>query len=306
MKQSHALAVSLAAIAVLVIGLPSRTATGQIVASERSTLSQTIDGTVITIDYSRPSRRGRAPLFGGVMPYGEIITPGANMATTLEVSKDITINEVAVPTGKYSVWVSFDAPDAWRVGLDETWQRFHGPHPTADELEILIPVSPHEVSAELETLTFQFPSVVADDAVLRLQWGATAADMSVRVQPTPMENLSAADARPYVGKYLVDVVKIPPFTIYEGPVEVEFVYENGFLHSWMDIGPYSDPHDLAFFPKVDQVLYPVELINGEPANNFGGMVYFEFTKDDSGKVDSFEARLPGAEDTLWMSGTRID
>ena len=158
----------------------------------------------------------------------------------------------------------------------------------------------------METLTFHFPSIKADDAVLSLQWGTTAADMAVQVQPTPMENISADAAQAYVGKYSVDVVKIPPFTIYDGTVEVEFTYENGFLHSWMEIGPYSDPHDLAFFPKVDQVLYPVELIKGEPANNFGGMVYFEFTKDESGKANTFEARLPGAEDTLWMSGTRIE
>ena len=281
------------------------TVEAQIVASERSTLSQTIDGTVITIDYARPSRRGRDPLFGGVMPYGEIITPGANMATTLEVSKDITINEVSVPAGKYSVWVSFDGPEQWRIGLDETWQRFHGPHPTADELEILIPVSPNEVSMEMETLTFHFPSVSADDAVLRLHWGTTAADMAVHVQPTPMENITAEAAGAYVGSYSVEVVKIPPFTIYEGTVQAEFAYEDGFLHSWMNIGPYSDPHDLAFFPKAEQVLYPVELIKGVPANNFGGMVLFEFTMDESGRAVGFEARLPQS-DALWMTGTRSE
>jgi hypothetical protein len=282
-------------------------ATAQVVASERSTISQTVDGTVITIDYSRPSQRGRAPLFGGVMPYGDIITPGANMATTLELSKDVVIGETPVPAGKYSVWVAFDSAEEWQIGLDETWERFHGPHPAMDELEIAIPVTPREVPMDLETLTFHFPTVFEDGSgtTLRLHWGTTAVDVDIHVEPTPMENITAEAAQAYVGRYEVDVVKIPPFTIYEGKVEVELAYEDGFLHSWMDIGPYSAPHDLAFFPQAEQVLYPVELINGVPANNFGGMVFFEFTRDESGKVDAFEARLPQA-DQLWMSGRRIE
>jgi len=36
----------------------------QIRASELGTVSQTIDGTVISVEYSRPRARGRASLFG--------------------------------------------------------------------------------------------------------------------------------------------------------------------------------------------------------------------------------------------------
>ena len=63
-------------------------AQSQIRASERGSITQTIDGTTITVDYARPRTRGRAAVFGGEVHWKEVWTPGANMATTLEVSKN--------------------------------------------------------------------------------------------------------------------------------------------------------------------------------------------------------------------------
>jgi hypothetical protein len=79
---------------------------GQIRASEVGSMSQIIDGTKISMEYSRPRARGRDPLFGGrVVHWNEVWTPGANWATTLEASKDVTLNGQRVPKGKYSVWL---------------------------------------------------------------------------------------------------------------------------------------------------------------------------------------------------------
>ena len=94
----------------------------------------------------------------------------------------------------------------------------------------------------------------------------------------------------------------PPFTMYEGTVDVDFEYKNGFLQTTMDIGPNTDPHTFAYMPRVDQVLFPVLLIEGVPAQNFGGLIMFEFTMGDDGKASGFQARLP--EDKLWLTGTR--
>src|SRR5215212_7024286 len=78
----------------------------QIRASELAVMSQTIDGTLITVQYSRPRARGRDPIFGTrAVTWGETWTPGANWATTLEVNKPVTINGNPVAKGKYSVWM---------------------------------------------------------------------------------------------------------------------------------------------------------------------------------------------------------
>ena len=70
----------------------------QIRASELQTISQTVDGTTVTITYSRPRMRGRWPIFGTrAVQWGEVWTPGANYATILEVNKDITMAGAKVP-----------------------------------------------------------------------------------------------------------------------------------------------------------------------------------------------------------------
>ena len=47
----------------------------QVRASEHGVVSQTVNGTTITIDYSRPVARGRDSLFGRVVHWGEVWTP---------------------------------------------------------------------------------------------------------------------------------------------------------------------------------------------------------------------------------------
>ncbi len=278
------------------------TSNAQITASEFGTVSQAVDGTVISIDYSRPSRRGRDSLFGGVMAYGQIITPGANMATTIDFSKDVTVNGNAVPAGKYSVWIAYEE-DGWEFGLDETWQRFHGPHPVMDDLEIHFPVQPKELSLEVETLTFYFPTVRKNSTTLRMHWGTTAIDLEIEVEATPLVNITEDEAAHYAGMYTVTVYENPPWTMYNGTADVPLVYEDGYLHAIMNIGPYTDPHDLALFPKSEQIFYTVLLIDGSPAQIWQ-QTLFEFETDSSGRSVSFEARRE--DDSIILTGLRID
>src|SRR5436309_12195817 len=100
----------------LALGAP-RTMHAQLLASEPAEVTQTVDGTRVTIQYSRPRARGRTGLFGTRIQEGHIWTPGANAATTLSVSKDVTINGQAVPKGKYSVWLA-TSRGTWEMILD--------------------------------------------------------------------------------------------------------------------------------------------------------------------------------------------
>ncbi len=59
--------------------------------SERGVMTQRVNGTTLTVDYSRPVARGRENLFGGVVHWGEVWTPGANWATTLEVDRPVAL-----------------------------------------------------------------------------------------------------------------------------------------------------------------------------------------------------------------------
>src|SRR5215467_728827 len=63
----------------------------QVSKSQAAAIGQRVATTEITVTYSRPVARGRA-LFGTLVPYGQVWTPGADKATSISVSRNIEIN----------------------------------------------------------------------------------------------------------------------------------------------------------------------------------------------------------------------
>ena len=190
---------SLGALAVLgVLVTPWSPATGQVMPSERGTVSQTIDGTTITIEYSRPVARGRT-LFPDVVRYGRPWTPGANWATTIEVDRPIRLNGNDVPKGKYGIWM-IPGPDEWTVTLTRDARRFHTLPPGSDDEQARFTVKP-TTGAHMETLAFYFPVVTRDGATLDLHWGTVVIPMRITVEPTRAPTIAESERARYVGTY---------------------------------------------------------------------------------------------------------
>jgi len=185
---------ALAALAILPVE-----AWAQVRASELATVSQTVDGTTLTVEYSRPRARGRSPVYGKVIPWGEVWTPGANWATTLEVSKDVTVDGHALAKGKYSVWMEVQ-PTEWTVILDPKARRFHTSHPKPDSTQVRFGVTPDSVSGP-ETLIWSFPEVSTAGAVLQMAWAGRSVSLRVAVTPSHPVTFPAALASRYVGTY---------------------------------------------------------------------------------------------------------
>jgi hypothetical protein len=182
------------------LAIPSA-AVAQIRASEIGTMSQIIDGTKLTMEYSRPRARGRQPLFGGrVVRWNEVWTPGANWATTLETSKDITLDGHRVPKGKYSVWLVVKEREPWLMILDPRVRRYHEDPPDSTGAQIRFPVSP-AAGPFAEVLTWSMPALTTSGGTLALNWGTTAIAMNVGVQPSFRLTMDATEAAPYVGRY---------------------------------------------------------------------------------------------------------
>ncbi len=178
-----------------------QTAAAQIRASELATMTQVIDGTKISLTYSRPRTRGRAKLFGTpVAHWGEVWTPGANWATVLEVNKDITLNGRSVPKGKYSVWMVLRETGDWTTVLDPNWHLFHmePPDSLATQTRISTPVSQ---APFVDVLTWSMPELSVSGGTLAMQWGTTRASLKVAVTPSLEVTMAEADALAYVGRY---------------------------------------------------------------------------------------------------------
>ena len=63
--------------------------------SPKSVLNQVVGLTDVTIDYSRPSAKGRS-VFGNLVPFGKLWRTGANANSTVSFSEDVVIWKGAV------------------------------------------------------------------------------------------------------------------------------------------------------------------------------------------------------------------
>ena len=63
----------------------------------------TIDGVEITLEYGRPNVKGRE-IWGGLVPYGKLWRTGADEATTVSFSADVTVGGEKLKAGTYGLF----------------------------------------------------------------------------------------------------------------------------------------------------------------------------------------------------------
>ena len=146
--------------------------------SQSGSVWQEVANTEITVTYDRPVARGRE-LFGGIVPFGEIWNPGANDATAIAFSRDVTINGNALPAGKYSLWAIPD-PNRWTIIFSRAADVFHTPYPGEEQDALRFMATP-SFGAHIETFAFYFAAVEKKDTELRLHWGETYIPFNITV-----------------------------------------------------------------------------------------------------------------------------
>ena len=199
----------------------------QVRASELATMAQTIDGTHITMIYSRPRARGRDPIFGTrVAHWDEVWTPGANWATTFEVDKDIRLDGHPVPKGKYSVWFVIRKSGDWSFVLDPRAKLYHMDPPDSTSKQIRFIVHPHDAPFA-DVLTWSMPELRMEGGTLAMHWAKTIISANVEVDPSLVTTLAESEARPYVGRY--DYAELNPTGKVTKTSTFVVDYENGTL-----------------------------------------------------------------------------
>jgi len=150
----------------------------QVSKSQAAAIGQRIATTEITLTYSRPVARGRQ-LFGALVPYDAVWTPGADKATAISISRNIDVNGHSLPKGSYSVW-TIPRPDEWTIIFSKAANAYHTEYPGEAQDALRLEVTPQK-GPHVETLTFAFPIVEGKDAALELQWGEVRVPLSIRV-----------------------------------------------------------------------------------------------------------------------------
>ncbi len=169
--------------------------------SPTETLKQNFALSDITIEYSRPSVKGRV-VFGDLVPFGKVWRTGANSATKITFGEDLTVEGVAVKAGTYALY-SMPGKDSWTFMLYNDLTLGGNVSDYKMENEVArFNVKPNTTADKTETFTIDIADITINSAMVELRWENTRVSFSVKadIEEKIMKNIQTAmfeDKRPY-------------------------------------------------------------------------------------------------------------
>lgn len=135
--------------------------------SPSAEVTQTVGLTDIKVQYSSPGVKNR-PIWGELVPYGKLWRAGANKATQISFSQDVTFGGKKVPAGEYSL---FARPTAkgWKIVLNtvtELWGT--GGHDKAKDA-VRVTAKTQQIPKR-ERLAYIFSDTTKSSTRLDLEW----------------------------------------------------------------------------------------------------------------------------------------
>lgn len=135
-------------------------------------VEQKVGLTDVTLEYSRPSMRGRA-IYGNLVPFDKMWRTGANSNSIISFTHDVEIGGKQVAAGSYSIftkpgvsnWEVYFYNDTNSWGLPEKWDD------KKVVAQVTVPTVP--LTIDTETFTISLGDITNDSAILGIQWAKT-------------------------------------------------------------------------------------------------------------------------------------
>lgn len=154
-------------------------------ASPPTSTSFSAQGLDITVNYSQPSKKGRV-IFGdedsgALQPYGKYWRLGANAATEITFSQDVSFAGESVSAGTYRMY-AVPGPNSFEISLNSELDVFLGvvePDYSMDVVKVDVPTS--TPPSEVETFTISFEES-GTDILMNIAWDQTLVAVPIQVQ----------------------------------------------------------------------------------------------------------------------------
>ena len=130
----------------------------------------TIGAATITIDYARPSMRGRK-IMGELVPYDKVWRTGANAATTLKTSAALEIGGTLVPAGTYTLY-TLPGEKAWTLIINKQTGQWGTQYDQAQDLA-RVNLKVEATAAPVEQFTITLTGTGAAAGLLTMEWENT-------------------------------------------------------------------------------------------------------------------------------------
>ena len=151
----------------LTVGVHSQIETPQ--SSPFQKIEQKVGLTDVTLEYSRPSVKGRA-IFGSLVPHNRLWRTGANVNTKITFSNDVEIGNKMIKAGTYAIFTKPGASD-WDVYFYSDTNNWGAPEKLENSkivAQVNVPVQP--LTMQVETFTLLFNDLKTDSATLGIMW----------------------------------------------------------------------------------------------------------------------------------------
>lgn len=153
----------------LAIGIPAKAQLDIPQKSPKATISFRVGVTDVTINYCSPAVRGRG-IWGKLVPYDKIWRAGANEATTIEISTDITLMGTILPKGKYGFFLIPAKEGPWTAVFNKVWDQWGAYSYNADKDALRIAVQAKSLSDVVEHLRYRITEKDIENGLIVLEW----------------------------------------------------------------------------------------------------------------------------------------
>ncbi|MEO5685139.1 MAG: DUF2911 domain-containing protein [Chitinophagaceae bacterium] len=168
--------------------------------SSTQTIKQELGLGSVELSYSRPNMKGRK-VFGDLVPFGKVWRTGANSATTLSFSEEVTIGGTKVPAGKYGL-LSIPEADSWTLIITKQLDVTSPAAYKQSEDVVRVKASAFPMKDPMESFTMQFGDIKANSTNLYILWANTGVSLPITTDvdtkvTAQIKSLMQDDNRPY-------------------------------------------------------------------------------------------------------------
>jgi len=149
----HPLTFAASALLALALAAPAAAQRGDDAArkSKNGKTEATLAGVAVTVEYGRPLVNGRE-IWGKLVPYGRVWRTGADEATTITFSKDVSVEGQRLAAGTYALF-TIPGESEWTVIFNRTARQWGAYEYDAGADALRVTVAP-ESGEHVEALDF--------------------------------------------------------------------------------------------------------------------------------------------------------
>jgi tetratricopeptide (TPR) repeat protein len=167
--------------------------------SPTQTVKQDFGISSVELIYSRPGMKGRK-IFGDLVPWGKVWRTGANSATRIKFTDDVSIGGQQLKAGEYAIYTIPNEKE-WEIIINKGSADWGTNYKQEDDI-FRVKATPVKLDQSVETFTIQFANIKSNSADLQIMWDKTlvavpiTTDIDKKIM-ADIDRIMNSDNRPY-------------------------------------------------------------------------------------------------------------